>query len=240
MANHPSQRPSIGKRIDGRLMRIVCGLFPHTRWGDWAWSWLWFLRMQKRLPRRGSALFNDYLFRLKTSGEILRPLRAFTSDKELVKLYIKAVVGDRYNVPTLAVLRTAADCQTFEFPHRCVIKPTHLSGKVILRRAGEPIDFEIIERWFSTNYYAVGREANYRHLEPKLIVEPFVFEDENPNDYKVFCFDGKPRLIQVDSDRQAGHRRDLFDVRWQRQPFSFVYAQAERPAPETAVPTTDA
>lgn len=207
-------------------MRMVAGVLPFTRWGDWAWSCLWFVRVQGRLPRRDSGLFNDYLFHLKTSNEIQRPLRALTSDKELVKLYVKAVVGDHYNVPTIAVLHSLQECRDFQFPARCVIKPTHLSGAVILRGAGEPIDFGLIERWLNSNYYEMGREANYRHLEPKVIVEPFVFEDKNPNDYKIFCYDGKPRLIQVDSDRHIDHRRDLYDVDWVRQPFSFVYPAA--------------
>jgi hypothetical protein len=41
-----------------------------------------------------------------------------------------------------------------------VIKPTHLSGTVILRRDGEALDFDEIESWFDKNYYRSSREAN--------------------------------------------------------------------------------
>jgi hypothetical protein len=30
-------------------------------------------------------------------------------------------------------------------------------------------------------------------------------------DYKFFCFDGEPRLIQVDFDRFRNHKRNLYD-----------------------------
>jgi hypothetical protein len=163
------------------------------------------------------------LYTIKSSNEILEPLRVFTTDKEFVKLYIKAVVGDALNVPTLAVLRSIDECREHSFPDRCVIKPTHLSGTVILRRAGEPIDFERIGSWFKRNIYAGTREANYRALTPKVIVEPYVFGDDNPNDYKFFCVNGEPRLIQVDSDRHTAHTRSLFDIAWSQQPYSFVY-----------------
>ena len=52
-------------------------------------------------------------------------------------------------------------------------------------------------------------------LVPKVIVEPFVFGDDNPNDYKIFCARGKAGLIQVDSDRYGHHVQSFYDVRWE-------------------------
>lgn len=172
---------------------------------------------------------NDVLYRIKTGDEILDPLRVFVTDKELVKIYVKAVVGDGYNVPTVDVIRSAGDVDGYDFPADCCIKPTHASGRVILRRGGAPVDTKRIRSWFGLNYYLVDREANYKTLKPKVIVEPLVFENANIEDYKFFCFNGVPRFIQVDIDRYVDHKRKFFDTDWNDLGFSITYPRSEAP-----------
>jgi hypothetical protein len=46
-----------------------------------------------------------------------------------------------------------------------------------------------------------------------------------PQDFKVFCFGGEPRIIQVDVDRFGHHTRAYFDTSWVRQPFTIIYEQ---------------
>ena len=211
------------ERLEGLFWRALMRTMPKSRKGDYCVGLLWFLRTQRRWPRHDRLWFNDQLFAIKTTDEIANPLRVFTSDKELVKLYVKATVGAEHNVPTLAVLHTLDECRAFEFPQRCVIKPTHLSAAVMLRRAGEPIDLTLIEGWFRRNAYTNSREANYRTLRPKLIVEPFVFDDDNPSDYKIFCVKGRPTVIQIDNDRFIHHTRNFYNPEWQRLPFHMTY-----------------
>ena len=153
-------------------------------------------------------LWNDVFYRLKTTDEILDPLRVFVSDKELVKIYIKATVGDEYNVPTIAVLHSPDEVDGYEFPARCCIKPTHASAQYILRRQGEPHRLANASRAGSVyNYYRAGRERNYKTLKPKVIVEPLVFDSTDLSDYRFFCVNGVPKLIQVDMDRHTHHTR---------------------------------
>jgi hypothetical protein len=204
---------------------------PHNRLGDRVFSYVRFATFQKRLPRN-ALIYNDVIYRIKTSHEILDPLRVFVTDKEFVKLFIKAVVGDRYNIPTTAVLRSVDEVDGFQFPPVCCIKPTHASGRVIFRRDCEPIDREKIKSWFGVNYYLSGREANYKHLVPKIIVEPLVFGRTNVEDYKIFCVDGVPKLIQVDVDRHIEHKRKYFDAHWNEQPFSIKYPRTDKAVPK--------
>ena len=64
------------------------------------------------------------------------------------------------------------------------------------------------------SYFLTNREENYRHLAPKVIVEPILFNTTNINDYKIFCFNGVPKIIQVDIDRFTKHKRNFFDLQW--------------------------
>jgi hypothetical protein len=138
------------------------------------------------------------------------------------------MIGDEYNVPTLAVLRTIDEVSNYSFPEACCIKPTHASGMTILRKRGEKIDYKKIEHWFSINYYTMIRNANYRALKPKVIVEPLVFSDSNVIDYKIFCHNGQPKLIQVDVDRYLNHARKFFDSEWNELDFSVIYPKTLR------------
>jgi hypothetical protein len=212
------------------LPRLKQSVLPRNRLGDNLYHRLLFLRKHRRAPGE-QMLWNDVLYRLKTSTEIRDPLRVLVSDKEHVKQYIRDAVGDEFNVPTLAVLRSPGEVDAFDFPPRCCIKPTHASGHVILRRQGEPVDRSRIRGWFGLDYYRAGREVNYRGLQPKVIVEPLIFDSTNVEDFKVFCWKGVPKLVQQDFDRYTRHTRKYFDVDWNEQDFSIIYPRSSAPSP---------
>jgi|HigsolmetaAR202D_1030399.scaffolds.fasta_scaffold00435_25 hypothetical protein len=228
---HSGPAKPLLRRAFAKLYWAFMRSLPHNRVGDRIFSCVRFATFQKRLPKN-ALLYNDVIYRIKTSNEILDPLRVFVTDKEFVKIFVKAVAGDRYNIPTIAVLRSLEDVDSFEFPADCCIKPTHASGRVIFRRNGEPVDREKIKSWFDVNYYLSGREVNYKYLAPKIIVEPFVFGRTNVEDYKIFCVDGVPKLIQVDVDRHIEHKRKYFDAHWNEQPFSIKYPRADKVVPK--------
>lgn len=195
---------------------------PEDRAGDGVVAFSQFVLQHGRLPS-SALLFNDVLHAIKVGDEILDPLRVFVTDKEYLKIYVKAVAGDGYNVPTLGLLKHVDEVDAYPFPNQCCIKPTHASGLALLRRSGEAIDREEIKRWFTLNYYSKYREANYRLLTPKIIVEPLVFFPEPATDYKFFCFRGKAKLIQVDADRHTRHTRAFLAADGQQLPYAMTF-----------------
>ena len=201
---------------------------PTGRLGDRIQAFAGFVTNHHRTPR-DQWLFNDVLYKIKTTDEILDPLRVFVTDKEFVKVYVKAIVGDQYNVRTLDILRNVGAIETYRFPSDCAIKATHGNAQNIIRQNDTAIDRELIKKWFRMNYYLTTREANYRRLKPKVIVEELAFGNASIEDYKIFCFNGVPKLIWVDVDRHANHQRAFFDVQWQALDFSLAYPKAQRP-----------
>lgn len=202
-------------------------IVPRNRFGDNFIAFITFLRAHRRLPS-SNLLFNDVLYKIKTSDEIIDPLRVFVSDKEFVKIFVKAVAGEQYNVPSIKVLHSIEEAKNYQYSSDCCIKPTHLSGTVILRRQNGPINFEEIDSWFKSSHYLVNRETNYKTLKPKVIVEPLIFGSDNLSDYKFFCYQGKPKLIQMDVDRYNNHSRKFFDLNWNELPFSLLYPHSNR------------
>ncbi len=207
------------------LHRMILRLLPRIDLIDRAIALFEFCWFHRRLPS-GKLLFNDYLFQIKSSEQIVDPLRVFVSDKEYVKMFVKAVAGDEFNVPTIAVLKSSAEAKSYQYPKTCCIKPTHMSGEVILRSDEADIDFEKIDRWFVESHYKNTRERNYRTLHPKVIVEPIIFNDLNVTDYKFFCYQGQAKLIQLDLDRHLDHTRKFFDRNWNELPFSLAYPRS--------------
>lgn len=211
-----------------RAISVLRKHTPYNRLGDKLICLLDFYVWHGRIPTN-ELIFNDVLHKIKTTDEIINPLRVFVTDKEFVKLFVKAVVGDQCNVPTHAVLHSMDEVRKYTFPSECCIKATHGCGHVIIRKNGEDIDFKEIERWFAINYYRKHREANYKTLEPKVIVEPLIFGRPDPNDYKFFCYKGSPKLIKVVTDRHTNYGCKYFDDNWVEQDFSITHEKSSGP-----------
>ncbi len=223
---------STRRRGNSRYRLPFLHLLPKNRVGDWLFGAILFRRWHGRWPKRRGGTIDDAMFRLKTSDEIVRPLRVRVSDKERMKDYVRERLGERFNVPTIAVLRSWDEVQAFDFPARCVIKPTHMSGTVILRMAGEAIDRDLIADWFASDFYDYARERNYRGLMPKVIVEPFAFDQNWPNAFRAFCRGGKARLLHANIDRPGSLTRSFFDRDWRPLPiFSIDRAVGDFPRP---------
>ncbi len=202
------------------IFLMASNILPKTRSFDYGLALILFIQAHRRLPRLSRGGINDAYFFIKTSREILDPMRAFVSDKVQVKQYVTAKLGDAYNVGTIAVLDSFEDAAHFAYPADCVIKPTHMSGEVIFRHAGSPVDLKKVRFWFDSNYYRRFREANYRHMLPRIIVEPYIFNQKAVEDYKIFCFHGRPLIIQVDFDRHTQHTHNLYTTEWELLPFA--------------------
>lgn len=173
---------------------------------------------------RNPRSLSEHLLRMKISGALVEPLRQFISDKEHVKTYVAATVGAAHNVPTYAILRSPEEDESFDYPADCMVKPTHLSGRHLIRRgANGPPDTDKIQSWLKLNKYRnVSREANYRYLRPKIIVEELLlFDDALRDDYKIHCFHGRPKLFHVMPNR-ATHPicGTLYTDTWQRLEFT--------------------
>jgi hypothetical protein len=178
--------------------------------------------------------YTEILLSRMLSPDCVQPLRQFITDKEYVKLYVRAKVGESYNVTTYAIVRSEVEALAIRFPDRCVIKPTHLSGPImLLQGAASASDRGKLVKWLRTDHYAKTREGNYRFLRPKLIAEELLTEGGNDQvtDYKFYCFQGRPAVIQLDINRRGDHRRTFYSNRWQLLPCVGVEPQPDLPPP---------
>ena len=179
-------------------------------------------RFMKRLGREvnleNPTKFNDKLQWLKLNW--YDPIATKCADKYEVREIVKERIGEEYLNELIAVYESVDKIDISKLPNQFVLKGTHGSGFNIICKNKFNMnweeEFKKMRRWLGTNYYLQSREWVYKDQKPRIICEKYLSgEDGNPpNDYKVFCFNGQPRIIEVDFDRFKNHRRNFYDVNW--------------------------
>ena len=162
--------------------------------------------------------FNEKLQWLKLYDR--NPLYTIMVDKSLSKEFAAKTIGDEYIIPTLGVWERFEEIDFSTLPNQFVLKCTHDSGGLVICRNKETFDFKSAEekicKSLSRNYFWGGREWPYKNVRPRIIAEKYM-EDESGyelKDYKIFNFQGKAKIIQVDYDRFVEHKRNLYTLDW--------------------------
>jgi hypothetical protein len=198
-------------------------------------AYLEHLLIHRRLPLVAfDPSYSQHLTEMRAGRALFDPLRQITTDKALLRIYVTAKVGDHYNVPTLLVTSQADEASAFVCSETVIAKPTHLSGKMARLAAEDRLPIDIAREWLATDFYRVAREANYRYLRPRIIFEKFLADGGKfPNDYKVHCFFGEPKLIRVIMGRNEDPTEAIYDCDWRPLDFTLRYVRGpsvERPA----------
>ncbi len=141
-------------------------------------------------------------------------------DKFSVREYVKEKIGNQY-LPTLyGIYDSISQIDTNQLPDEFVLKTTHDSGGLFICKDKKNTNIEqnmhMLEQRLQYQHYYLFREFHYKNIVPRLICEEFLKDElyiELP-DYKLFCFNSKVRLIQVDIDRFSEHKRNFYDINW--------------------------
>jgi len=151
----------------------------------------------------------------------------FYVDKVLVRDYVRRRISEKVLIPLLFYTNDLNELKAFSCNHECVLKPSHLSGDVILLDGFSVKDFykykKRVSKWLSLNYYDFSREVPYKDLVPKVLIEQRIYDDEglHPNDYKFHCIKGNVVFIQVDTGRFSDHKRAFYSKKWEKLNFTW-------------------
>ena len=219
--------------------RAIAAKLPLGRAGDWAANLLKFYADHHYVPSLfPPRSFNAGLLAVKTR-EANHPVRRTITDKEWVKTYISERTGEQYVIPTIGVIRRRENVRRFDFSLSSIAKATHGSGQCkIFSRKPSVAELDALEAWFGLDFYGKSREANYKGLQPKVIVEQFITFGSGlpPKDYRLFCFFSEPKLIFVDTPRIAGVQRTIYTARWEPLPFGLRHPIGEVEPPPANLP----
>lgn len=185
--------------------------------------------------------FNEKIQWLKLNDRTEK--HTLCADKYAVRAFIKREIGEQYLIPMLHHTQRLEEITRASLPDEpCIIKTTHDSGNVfIVRDKNQITDLEWrnfkakFEKSMRRNYYYCSREWQYKHIKPRIVIEKLLLDHgEIPNDYKLHCFHGEVKFVQVDIDRQTNHRRNIYDAHWNQQVFSWKFPEGrELPKPKS-------
>ncbi|QUG86551.1 glycosyl transferase [Bacillus nitratireducens] len=150
-------------------------------------------------------------------------------DKYAVRSYIQEKIGEQYLIPLIGVYESVDEINWDNLPNKFILKCTHGSGSNIICTDKNKFDKQMaikkLNRWMKKNWYWFGREWPYKNIQPRIICEKYMVDEsgEELKDYKIFYFNGEPKVIQVDYNRFKGHMRNLYDINWNYMQASIEY-----------------
>lgn len=175
-------------------------------------------RLKRNLNLKHPILYNDKLQWLKLYWR--DNLAIICADKYEVRSFIEQNIGSQYLNDLYHIYHSVSEINIDELPNQFVLKGTHGSGFNIICTSKSNFDikkeFSKIDLWLRLNYFYKGREWVYQSIKPRIIAEKYL-SDKNgypPMDYKIYCFNGIPRLVQVDIDRFGRHKQNFYDCEW--------------------------
>lgn len=163
--------------------------------------------------------FNEKLNWLKLHDR--NPLYNILVDKLTVKQWVADKIGAQYVSETYDSWDRVESISLENLPNQFVLKTNHDSGGVAICRDKSSFDFDaakrVLRRHLNSNYFWWTREWPYKDVTPMVMAEEYL-EDEGLDtglvDYKVTCFNGNPRLIEVHRGRFGEHTCNYYDQDW--------------------------
>lgn len=153
-------------------------------------------------------------------------LRTELTDKAAVRDWIEEKIGSEYLIPLIGIYDSVDEIDFDKLPEEYAIKLNHGSGWNIVVDKDHPADVPKIKRqirkWMKLNYaFWNVFEIHYMPIKPRIVIEKYIVDSKGElNDYKFLCFDGEVKYFWIDFDRNTNHKRNVYDLDWNLQPWS--------------------
>ena len=144
------------------------------------------------------------------------------ADKYRVRDYVKGVgCGELLNT-LIGAWDTPEEIPWETLPDRFVLKCSHGCGYNLFCEDRSAWDTAAasaqLRRWQKEAYWKLFAEPNYRHSTRRILCEAYLQNEDGsrPEDYKLYCFHGRPHCVMVCLNREQGSPAFyFFDRHWQ-------------------------
>lgn len=174
--------------------------------------------MGKKLNLDNPKTYNEKLQWLKLNDR--KPEYTKMVDKSESKKYVSEIIGEQYIIKTLGLYEKFDDIDFDKLPNQFVLKCTHDSGGIVICKDKEKLDKKAAKKKLSKhltrNYFYEYREYPYKNVKPMIMAEEYMEDKNNEEikDYKIYCFEGEPKVIDVCSNRSVKLEQSYFDADW--------------------------
>lgn len=160
---------------------------------------------------------NEYISLDKTKHEALKET---ISDKVKVRDYLIKKSFQDFLIKDFFVFDNVFELEdALSENDAFVLKTNHDSSGAYIHRVGDKIDLvkirKRLEVQINNNHYHESREKQYEHIQPKIIKERLLLENNKiPNDYKFNVINNKVEFIYCSIDREGLNYRKIYDRNW--------------------------
>ena len=161
------------------------------------------------------------------------PLIPITSDKVRVREFVKEKLGEKEAneilIPVYHISKTGQDIPHHQWDFEFFMKANHYSGGNMLVTPGT--DPELVKNtcrtWLKSSYGQALHEWAYRDISRRIVCEKVIRTEagEIPADIKYYCYNGRPKMIMILSDRFGKQKRVFTDENLNFLPGAQMYGQ---------------
>lgn len=165
---------------------------------------------------------DEKIQKLKLESYATDPLIIQCADKYAVRQYIKERGCSDLLVPLIAAYDKVEDINWEDLPQAFAMKWNFGSGFNIICPDKSKLDIEATKRrmkkWGKDKTcYLNFSEMHYKAMPRKIVVEEYLKPEHGvqPDDYKIYCFNGVPKYILLCTGREFGRPKFyFFDENW--------------------------
>jgi len=205
-------------RIFGKkLWRIISPIFFYTS-PSLGSKILYILSTRKYLNLKNPKDFNEKLMWLKLNWQ--SPLIIKCADKYEVREYLTAHGYSNLLPKLYGVYSESKDIDWDELPEKFVIKCNHGCGCNIIcddkKKLNKNEASIKLDEWLKTRFAFEVLELHYDKITPRIICEEYIETNDGflPNDYKIYCFNGEPKIILICTERDIDLKLKFMDIEW--------------------------
>jgi hypothetical protein len=174
----------------------------------------------KKLNLKKPQDFNEKLQWLKLYWQ--HPLVVKCADKYEMREYVKSCGCEEVLNELYGLYETTSEIEWDNLPSKFALKCTHGCGFNIIcddrNKLNKNETLEKLNRWLKIDYSLYDAELHYAKMKPRIICEKYIETNAGflPNDYKIYCFNGKVHCTMVCTLRSKGRPDlDFYDRSWE-------------------------
>ena len=179
------------------------------------------VKKHKPLNWKNPQTLAEKLVKLRIEKYNSDPLVKQCADKYAVRGYVEEKGCGGLLNELIAVYEKPEDIRWDELPSRFALKLNYANGyNIICTDKNEVVQDAVVRKlkiWLNEKPWLGYAELQYKDVPVRIIVEKFLEGKDGlfPEDYKVYCFNGEPKVILYMTGRYSGTMRvGFFDTDW--------------------------
>lgn len=189
----------------------------------------YFLVYKRLLSFSSPEFFSEKMIKMKL--EKPRYLDVLCTDKITSKELLIDMGFKDYLIKNLYVFSNVDHIYIDPVQYPVIIKVSNGTSQHIVCRNEDDlqINIHLLKRMFNFRHYLYSKEIVYGMAQRKILVEPFLSTNRDGlDDYKVHCFNGVPRFVQINYNNTTNRGRVMINQSLQQVEFPFASGQELR------------